>query len=211
MSRITAQKAFERLVQEGLVTRHRGQGSRVALHPRVPAMSADMQALLDNVAVIAAATTGRLVELVEAVPEPPIRAALQLARGAKAQRSVHLRLRDGVPLGLIVTWVPLALAIGITAADIEQTPMITMLEHRGVRPAWAVQTIGATTADARAARLLDVTTGAPLVTVQRVVYDRRDRPIEHLYAAYRADRYEYRTVIRREAPRRRSESALARG
>lgn len=209
VSRITAQKAFERLAQEGLVIRRRGIGSLVADRPNLPAMSGDMQALLENVTVIAAATTGRLVELVEVSLNEEIRREMQLGRGTKAQRSVHLRLRDGMPLGLIVAWVPVALARGITAEDIEHTPMISLLEGRGMHPSWAVQSIGATVADARQADLLGVTAGAPLVRLKRIVYDRRDRPIEHLTAFYRADRYEYRTVLRRDAPRRHAERGPA--
>jgi len=202
VSRITVRKAFERLVQEGLVVRRQGGGTNVADKPLVPAMRGNMESLFENVALIAASTTGRLVELVEAVPEGAVREALHLRRAVKAQRSVHVRLRDGEPLGLIVAWVPLALAHGIGAADIEAMPMISLLAGRGARPAWAQQSIGATAADADQATLLRVSDGAPLVRLTRIVYDLGDRPIEHLTAYYRSDRYEYRTVLRGQAPRR---------
>jgi len=44
-----------------------------------------------------------------------------------------------------------------------------------------------------------VRTGTPLVRLRRVVYDRADRPVEHLVALYRSDKYEHRAVLRREA------------
>lgn len=51
----------------------------------------------------------------------------------------------------------------------------------------------------RPAQPLGIAAGAPLVRLQQVVYDARDRPVEHVTARDRGDRCEYRAVLRRES------------
>ena len=198
VSRITAQKALRRLVEERLVVRRQGQGSFVAERVAAPPMPGSLQALIDNVAVLGSVTTGRILEFGERAPAAAVRAALRLAPGERAQRSVHLRLREGEPFGHMTTWVPRDIGRGIGPRDIERAPMLALLAEQGVRAAWAAQSIGAEPASRAVAAALGVAAGAPLVRLQRVVHDAGDRPVEHITARYRADRYEYRTVLRRE-------------
>jgi GntR family transcriptional regulator len=198
LSRLTVQRASAELERQGLIVRVQGSGAFVA--DPLPAMpvSASLQALIDSVAEIGKSTEGRVVELAEVVPERDVRAALRLEPRARIQRSVHVRSRADGPVGLFTTCEPQDIGRGIGARDIEAHPMLVLLERRGVHPAWATQGITAALADRRVASLLQVRTGAALVRLTRVVFDRHDRPVEHLVALYRADRYEHRTVLRRD-------------
>lgn len=198
VSRITSQRAVAQLEREGYVVRKQGSGSYVADKRPPGPISANMQAVIDNVVAIGAATEGRIIEIAEIVPEPAVRTALALKSGAKVQRSVHTRSRDGISIGVFTACVPLDIGRKIGPRDIEAKPMLVLLDEIGVHPAWATQAIGAELADARTAKLLDIARGDPLVKLQRVVYDSKDRPVEHLVALYRGDRYEYRTVLRRD-------------
>lgn len=199
LSRLTVQHAAAQLERAGLIVRRHGAGSFVADKlPAVP-VSASLQAAMRSAAEIGRATTGRLVELAEAVPEPDVRQALRLRPRERVQRSVHVRSREDGPVGVFTTCVPRDIASRIAAEDIEAHPMLLLLERHGVAPSWAEQTIGACAADRPTARLLGVRAGAPLVRLRRVVHDRNDRPVEHLVVLYRADKYEHRAVLRREA------------
>jgi GntR family transcriptional regulator len=40
--------------------------------------------------------------------------------------------------------------------------------------------------------------GSPLLSLTRVVYDPARRPVEHIQALYRPDRYQYRMSLARE-------------
>lgn len=199
VSRITAQRAMEELESAGLVRREHGRGTFVARTAQPAPINANMQALIDNVVALGAVTTGRIVKVETIAPPPEIRDALQLGTREAAHHSMHVRLRDGEAFGLIETWVPRDVGARITRADIEAKPMLVLLEEKGARPTWATQAIGAKPASADEARHLGVDAGAALVRLQRLVHDARDRPVEHLVALYRGDRYEYRTVLRRDA------------
>jgi GntR family transcriptional regulator len=45
---------------------------------------------------------------------------------------------------------------------------------------------------------LEVSVGSPLLSLSRIVYDPARRPVEHIHALYRPDRYEYRMSLTRE-------------
>lgn len=199
VARVTAKRAVEQLEREGYVLRQRGSGTYVRDNPLCAPVSTNMQAVIDNVVAIGAATEGHIIELINVLPSASVRVALNLGERAKVQRSVHTRSRHGEPIGLFTTCVPLDIGRRIGARDIEAKPMLLLLESLGIRPAWASQTMGVELADAYAARLLNIARGDPLVRLQRVVHDEKDRPVEHLLALYRGDRYEYKTVLRRDA------------
>lgn len=197
VARVTARHAIETLAAEGLIVRERGRGTFVKTRIEPPPLAGDLDGVIDSVTAIGAQTRGHLIRLQTVAPPAPIRAALGLRAQERVQRSVHVRSRDGVPIGVFTTHVPRDIARSIGGADIERAPMLLLLQEAGVRPAWAQQVIGATIADAGNARLLAIKRGAPLVRLQRTVFDTSDRAVEFLVALYRADRYEYRTVLRR--------------
>jgi GntR family transcriptional regulator len=55
--------------------------------------------------------------------------------------------------------------------------------------------LSARQADAEVAGLLDVALGTALLSVQRLVYDASDRPVQLLQGLYRPDRYEYQMEL----------------
>lgn len=76
-------------------------------------------------------------------------------------------------------------------------PILALLEESGVQVGRATQVTSARLADAEVARHLDVAIGSALLSVQRLVFDRRERPVQWLLGLYRPDRYEYRSELSR--------------
>jgi hypothetical protein len=87
------------------------------------------------------------------------------------QRAAHVRLLDGKPIGYCETFIPADLKIRFSPTELNTHPMLTLLERKGVDIGWGDQLVGATLADARFSRLLDVPVGAALVRVRLVVFD----------------------------------------
>jgi len=185
-------------VRLGFIVRRQGSGSFVAEDRPVTPVSASLQALIDNVVAIGDSTEGRLLEVGFVLPDAVVRGALGLKPREKVHRSVHVRSRQGSPIGLFTTCVPVDIGRSIEVHDIESQPMLALLDRRGYRPEWANQAIKAVAAAAPEAKHLALRKGDPLVRLERTVHDRNDRPIEHLVALYRADCYEYRTVLHRD-------------
>jgi GntR family transcriptional regulator len=81
--------------------------------------------------------------------------------------------------------------------ELAAKPMLRLLEDAGVKVREGDQTITAQLADHETASALDVAVGSPLLSVRRVVYGPKRRPVQLLQGLYRPDRYEYRMHLSR--------------
>jgi DNA-binding GntR family transcriptional regulator len=100
---------------------------------------------------------------------------------------------------------------GIEQVDFSSTSLYVQLEERyGIRPARARFTVEAVSADARAAELLDLDPGLPLLRCRQLTEDDSGRLIEVCEMAYRGDRYRFRaTMVRGTAGEASGDGAAA--
>jgi GntR family transcriptional regulator len=207
VARVTVRKALELLAAEHLIRRTPGRGTVPLPAKPVRRALAGMrndaggdgerfEGLFENLIGLGLQTHVRVLS-VRAVPCPaPVADALELAAGAPVQKAQRVRLtRDG-PLSHITTYVPQALA-PFQRRELAKKPILMLLEQSGVQVGRATQVISARLADTEVAPHLDVAVGSALLSVQRVVFDRRNRPVQWLLGLYRPDRYEYRTELSR--------------
>jgi GntR family transcriptional regulator len=201
VSRITTRKALDILVDEGLVERQPGRGTFVVDDIADAPVLGDMEQLLRKVARLGKNTSIEGAEVSEVEADVETRKDLSLDDGAKVQRASHVRLLNGQPIGYVVTSVPAELDIRFDLNELNESPMLNLLERKGVDIASADQVISATLADARLASLLDTTVGAPLLQVRLVVFDAQRRPVERLVAWYLAEQYHHHVHLTRKTAR----------
>jgi GntR family transcriptional regulator len=197
VSRVTMRRALDELVREGLIERSRGRGSFSRVRPGGPGTEAS--GLLDNLVSMTLKTTVKVVSMERQAAPDDVALHLGLSAGAQVLKTVRIRSVEAGPISLTTTFVPEALAQGFSMKTLGQKPMLTLLEEAGVAVARAEQSMSARLADATTAPLLEVGFGAPLMAVNRVVYDTRGRAVQLLRGLYRPDRYEYRMTLAREA------------
>jgi GntR family transcriptional regulator len=197
VSRITTRKAVDLLVDEQLVSRQPGRGTFVVDDLADAPVLGDMAQLLRKVERLGKNTRVARAEIHEVVADAETRRDLALPEGALVQRASHVRLLDRVPIGYVVTYVPAALDVRFDLSELNASPMLNLLERKGVDIASCDQVIGATLADARLATLLDTSVGAALVHIRLVVFDGRRRPVERLVAWYRGEHYRHHVHLTR--------------
>ena len=192
VSRITIRRALERLQSEGLILRGRGRGT-FAQPPQQQAQPAkrDVRGIFDNLMAMGFSTQVQLIECIAVIPPPEAVAALNLPPEAMAQRAVRVRSLKGRPFSHLTTHVPMDIASKIEPKDLETTPLLALIEAQGRRVASARQTLSARLADPIVAGHLQMETGAPVIAMQRTVYDTDERPVEFLQALYHPDIYEF--------------------
>jgi GntR family transcriptional regulator len=126
---------------------------------------------------------------------------LKLNADAKVLRIERVRLIKGQPISYSISYIPSDLGEKISLKDLTVQPLLNVLEDKcRMKIVRGSQVIEATLADNRVASFLEVMTGAPLLKMERVVFDTRNRPIEYISIFYRSDRYHYNVdFIRRRS------------
>ncbi|WP_306370053.1 GntR family transcriptional regulator [Nocardiopsis sp. CC223A] len=192
LSRPTLRRAIEYLVDRGLLVRKRGVGTQV-VRPRVR-RPVELSSLYDD--LDRAGERPRTDVLRFAVEEPPAAVAtiLELAPGEHAYVIERLRYARDEPLALMRNHVPTDL-VRLDEATLSEHGLYQLLRAAGVRLKIASQSIGARNATAAEARVLGEGRGAPLLTMDRTVYDDVGRVVEHGSHLYRASRYSFELTL----------------
>lgn len=198
VSRVTVRRALDGLAAEGLIERRAGSGTVVRPPAAQPGpIVADFATLMPQLRRMEEETSARLLAFSYGLPPPPIAQALGLAEGVRVQRAVRLRLAGGLAFSHLTTHVPEPIASGYSDADLAATPLFRLLERRGVAVDHARQTVSAVMAPPDVAEALEVSPGAPLIALTRVVYDAAGNGVEHLSALYRPDRFRLEMMLSR--------------
>jgi GntR family transcriptional regulator len=203
VSRMTVRQAVDALVVDGLLERVQGSGTYVAppkvdLQVRLASFTEEMtrRGMTASVTVLNART----------IPaESDVAAALELDPGAAVVYLHRLRFADDEPMAVEHTWLPSDRLPGFPT-DPPPASVYAELTSRGMLPDWGEDTIDAGEADHEEADLLTIKPGKPVLRISRRAFT-RDRAIEFVRSAYRADRYTLWVPVSRPnpsvAPRRR--------
>lgn len=190
VSRITVRQALEELGREKLLRRRRGLGTFVS--DRLPRLaSISFTGFLEDLFAQVLLTESKDVRIERVGAEEEVARALQLSENDPVVRIERVRWMAGAPLAHTVSYLPPSVGSSIAAEDLEQLPLMHLLERRlGVHLEEAIQTIRAVLAPPDLGAMLGIREGGPLLLVQRTAYA-AGRPVEYVLTHYRADRYQY--------------------
>lgn len=200
VSRITARRALDELAQTQLVERKRRVGTHVIFQSPVRPIEGSIEQAIESLIAFGRNTQVKILELETVPARPPISEALQVPAGTKVVRVARVRWLDNEPLSYLVSYIPVDLGVELTRASLKSTPMLSLLEKAGVRIGAATQTISASLADATLANVLHVDMGSPILRVSRTVMDADKRPVQHVFAQFRSDRYQIRLDLHSAHP-----------
>lgn len=190
VSRITVRRALDALAEDGWIEKKLGAGSVVlARRKESGRIAANFATLIPQLVDFDKKTTARLLSFSYDVPAKPVAEALGLSAGEKVQTAVRVRLSEGEPFSHLTTHVPEEIARNYDEADLATQPLFRLLERSGVQVEGADQTVSATLAGPEVAEALEISVGAPLLSLTRIVRDDTGRGVEHLSALYRPDRF----------------------
>jgi DNA-binding GntR family transcriptional regulator len=191
VSRPTARRALQELVDLGMLVRKRGVGTQVAparVHRRV-----ELTSLFDDLAGSGRTPATTVLEYSVEPGTPEVSDALEIPLGEEVVTVRRLRYADGEPLALMINH--MALEIAPTREELTDLGLYAALRARGIEIHMAQQQIGARLATAAEARILDEKPKAALLTMERKAFDVDGRAIEHGVHIYRASRYNFSTTL----------------
>ena len=191
VSRVTIRRTLDQLERHGLIERLQGRGTFVRAGRAAEPVRAEVIGLVENLLAMGLRTKVKVLHFAFEPAPAPVAERLGIASGTTALHTIRLRSYKGAPFSYAVTWLPEAVGRTFGRRDLTSTPLMRLLARGGAAPAAASQRVFARAAGAKVAALLEVDVGAPLLGIERSVRDVRDRPVEHLRALYRPDRYEF--------------------
>lgn len=192
VSRITARRALDELAENHLVERKRRVGTTVIFRSPAKPFQGNIEQALESLLSFGRTTRVKLLEVDRVAARAPIDEALGIASGTEVLRISRVRWLDGGPIGHYITYLPMHIGAGLTRAKLKSTPILTLIAEAGIQIGGAHQTISATLADATLSGILDVDIGSPLLRVSRTVEDSDGRPVQHILAHFRPDKYQIR-------------------
>lgn len=199
VSRITVRQALQALEQQGLIVKVAGKGSFVA-GAKPYQQLARLQGLAEALSPQGHAIRNRILELSRVAADARVATRLDVPPGTPVTHIRRVRLLDGQPLSVDLTWLPLDLGDRVAGADLEGRDIFVMLEQDFATPlGHADLALDARPAPAGIAESLGVDSGSPVLHVERLTHDRRGRPIDYENLYCRSDNFQFRLRIDRQA------------
>jgi GntR family transcriptional regulator len=198
VSRATVLKAYEYLVEKGLVVRRQGKGSFVNREPmerRLP----ELTSFTSHILGAGGKPSGELLAFEDVDTPTEIGDGVLRELDAPIVRMLRLRIADGDPVGLQETFVPqwvcerLHLTEG-KASD-EQFSFYSSLTEANIYLQRGEETLTAVNAEPEEADYLGVPKGSALIQVDRASRDSSGSLVEFVRAKYLGSRYLYRVSL----------------
>jgi GntR family transcriptional regulator len=187
VSRQTAREAVRRLVDQGLLARERGRGTRVrrlAFEHR----PGTLEGLFHQVEAQGATQTS-IVRVCRETRDAEIAHRLKLPAGEPLVEIERLRLADGEPLALDRSWLPARVARGLLEASLVHAGLYDELARLcGVRITGGSERVSAVVPTAHERLALEIGADVAALAIERLVHS-NDAPVEWRQSLVRGDRY----------------------
>jgi GntR family transcriptional regulator len=188
VSRMTARKALDRLVGDGILFRQPGKGTFVAA-PKIvhgPSQQLSFSAAMRSLGL---SIETRVLDAGSAPAPGGIGLEFGLPRGTRVVFLRRLRVVEGEPAAIHLSYLPPRFA---PILDRDLTGSLTeLMASLGAEVEEARDTIEAVLARGDDARLLGVASGSPLVRILGLAYSSSLEPLRYTEALYRGDRFRF--------------------
>ncbi|GAA3724262.1 GntR family transcriptional regulator [Spinactinospora alkalitolerans] len=197
VSRATVRQALDALEAAGLVYRVQGAGTFVA--EQTVSKTLSLTSFSEDMRRKGLVPDSRVLVADETPADEHSGGRLRLSPGTPLIRLVRVRLADSAPMCLETTYLVAERVPGLLDLELTGSIYQVLAERYGVNLVRADQAVRSVAAGEEQAALLGLAPRAPALRMERVAYDERGSAVESTVSLYRADRYEIRFTIHREA------------
>jgi GntR family transcriptional regulator len=205
VNHLTVRQAIEELVQEGFLVSKRGLGTFVSDNENlIHSLSIEITGFMDEIFYEIQKAKTVSVAIDEIPATTVVRESLALSKKEETViRIKRVRLLREKSFNFAVNYLPVDIGSRIIEADLYQKPLLQILEQDlHIEFTDSYQTIQASFADQEIADQLNVPSGSPILYIERIIYTKKNKPVEILHASYRGDLFKY--VVRLKNVRKRN-------
>ncbi len=189
ISRNTLRQAINTLVNEGLLLRKKGVGTRV-VKTKVISRAGNWISFSEEMRLSGIDIRNFELQIFRQEVSSEAAVFFDAQKASKVMRLERLRGKQEYPFVYFISefapWIPLS------ASEDFNRPLYEILESEyGIIAATSREEISATLADAFIASKLEVKVGDAVLLRKRYVFDTKDRPVEYNVGFYRADAFTY--------------------
>lgn len=192
VSRVTARKAIDRLVAQGLIVRRHGSGNYIA--PRIEQALSRLSSFSEELAQRGFQPSSQWLGRSVGAPAAEEQMHLGLSPDSRVVRLERLRLADAVVMAHELSVLPHS---AVPDPQQVQGSLYAYLQSQGKAPVRALQHIRALNAGARLAEQLGVPAGQAVLHTTRIAYLASGEAVELTHSYCRSDYYDFVAELRR--------------
>jgi len=192
VSRVTARKAIDQLVEQGLVVRRRGSGNYIA--PRIEQPLSNLSSFSEQLQQRGYRPGSRWLKREVVIASSDDQLSLGLPQNTKVARLERLRLADDVVMAYEVSVLPFSVVPDPAAVGDSLYAYLNGIRKAPVR---ALQHIRAMNATAMLAEQLGVPDGQAVLFITRIAYLETGEAVELTHSYCRSDHYDFVAEMRR--------------
>lgn len=191
VSRPTARRAMQTLVEQGLLLRRRGKGTIVAPKPKHRPFK--LSSLNEELRFQGKNPTTEILKYNVITASAQMAEKLDCLVGDRVVELERLRYRDGVPVAILYNWIPAAKAPSYDA--LLNAGLYETMRTSGITIASTTQAVSAQRPRRRHTKLLGITVKQPVLTIDRTAFDEQGKIVEWGLHTYRGDLYRYESTV----------------
>lgn len=198
VSRVTVRRALDQLVEDGLVTKHQGQGTIVSIRDESEDQAERISGLISNLVEQGVKFTSNTLSWELVTPGPQVKKTLNLPRGAQCHLVRRIRFLSDLPISYASIFLPKKVGDLIEKQKNQDTLILQMLDKTPFVSDHMRFTMSATLAHGEAADLLGLPVGSAIMRMSGTAFSNEDEPVYYQDSLYHPDRYEYNVELVRD-------------
>ncbi|MEP7137666.1 MAG: GntR family transcriptional regulator [Chloroflexota bacterium] len=195
VSRMTVRQALTEMTREGILYTQAGKGTYVS-EPKIKQELETLTGFSQDMAARGSAASGRVLDARIIPATLSLAAIFSVPMNTELVLLSRLRLSDDIPLAIEVAYILHQVCPGILDFDFSKESLYNILSTRyNTSLVQAEQTMEAGLALPQEIELLQTTSPAPVLRIERLSYNEQNTLVEYVVSTYRGDRYKFHTTL----------------
>jgi GntR family transcriptional regulator len=202
ISKMPVRQAFQKLRSEGVLVIEKGKRPLVG-SGRLPWNFQELRGFSEEMRRRGLVPSARILSRQIIRADVEVAQALHLQNDETVHSIKRLRLVNGDPVAIVVSYLPTRLFLNFDQQDLEGRSLYSIFENvYNRRLQWAEEVIGAVSAREDEAQILETVPGSALLLIRETTYDSNRIAIEYSRSLLRGDRYTASVIsVRKSSPR----------